>query len=46
MKLPAHRLTEARKTAAVMLDQAVMAELAPLKMDRAVFATRGHDGHN
>jgi DNA repair protein RecN (Recombination protein N) len=36
----AHRLTEARKTAAVMLDQAVMAELAPLKMDRAVFATR------
>jgi DNA repair protein RecN (Recombination protein N) len=36
----AHRLTEARKTAAAMLDQAVMAELAPLKMDRAVFATR------
>jgi DNA repair protein RecN (Recombination protein N) len=36
----AHRLTQARKTAAVTLDQAVMAELAPLKMDRAVFATR------
>ena len=35
----AHRLTQARKTAAVTLDQAVMAELAPLKMDRAVFTT-------
>ena len=35
----AQRLTAARKTAALVLDQAVMAELAPLKMDRAVFTT-------
>ena len=35
----AQRLTAARKTAALALDQAVMAELAPLKMDRAVFTT-------
>ncbi|MGX9357319.1 DNA repair protein RecN [Roseobacteraceae bacterium S113] len=33
-------LTEARRTAAGRLDQAVMAELAPLKMERAVFQTR------
>ena len=32
-------LTEARVTAALALDRAVMAELAPLKMERAVFTT-------
>ncbi|MGB0658838.1 MAG: DNA repair protein RecN [Mangrovicoccus sp.] len=32
-------LTEARQKAGQALDQAVMAELAPLKMDRAVFTT-------
>ncbi|KEJ89366.1 DNA repair protein RecN [Sulfitobacter donghicola] len=32
-------LTEARKKAAAKLDKAVSAELAPLKMERAVFAT-------
>jgi DNA repair protein RecN (Recombination protein N) len=32
-------LTDARRRAAVALDQAVAAELAPLKMERAVFAT-------
>jgi DNA repair protein RecN (Recombination protein N) len=33
-------LSEARKNAAGSLDKAVMAELAPLKMERAVFETR------
>ncbi len=33
-------LTEARKTAAAALDAAVSTELAPLKMDRAVFTTQ------
>jgi DNA repair protein RecN (Recombination protein N) len=33
-------LTKARQTAAKALDKAVMAELAPLKMERAVFETR------
>jgi len=32
-------LSEARRKAAVQLDKAVSAELAPLKMERAVFAT-------
>lgn len=32
-------LTEARKKAATTLDRGIMAELAPLKMDRAVFST-------
>ncbi|WP_428928540.1 DNA repair protein RecN [Marinibacterium sp. SX1] len=32
-------LTEARRAASVELDAAVMAELAPLKLERAVFAT-------
>ena len=32
-------LTEARRDAAARLDKAVMAELAPLKLDRAVFTT-------
>ena len=35
----AQTLTDARKAAAVRLDAAVMEELAPLKMERAVFAT-------
>jgi DNA repair protein RecN (Recombination protein N) len=35
----ADALSTARAKAAGMLDKAVMAELAPLKMDRAVFAT-------
>lgn len=35
----AKALSEARKSAAAALDQAVMAELAPLKMERAVFTT-------
>ncbi|WP_050928030.1 DNA repair protein RecN [Aestuariivita boseongensis] len=33
-------LTQARQAAAQKLDKAVMAELAPLKMDRAVFETQ------
>ncbi len=33
-------LTESRRQAAGRLDRAVMAELAPLKMERAVFSTR------
>ncbi|MEP1766371.1 MAG: DNA repair protein RecN [Sulfitobacter sp.] len=33
-------LTEARRKSAVKLDKAVSAELAPLKMERAVFATQ------
>ncbi len=33
-------LTEARRKAAVRLDKAVTTELAPLKMERAVFATQ------
>ena len=36
----AEALSDARKKAAVRLDKAVMAELAPLKMERAVFATQ------
>jgi DNA repair protein RecN (Recombination protein N) len=36
----AARLTAARKSNAAALDAAVMAELAPLKMDRAVFTTQ------
>ena len=36
----AARLTAARKFNAAALDAAVMAELAPLKMDRAVFTTQ------
>lgn len=35
----AGKLTEARKKAAARLDKAVTAELAPLKMERAVFKT-------
>ncbi len=35
----AARLTEKRRTAAQRLDQAMAAELAPLKMERAIFAT-------
>jgi DNA repair protein RecN (Recombination protein N) len=35
----ANRLTEARHLAAKRLDRAMAAELAPLKMERAVFAT-------
>ncbi|MCH2164082.1 MAG: DNA repair protein RecN [Marinovum sp.] len=35
----AEQLSQARKGAAQRLDAAVMAELAPLKMERAVFAT-------
>lgn len=35
----ASTLSERRKTAAKKLDKAVMAELAPLKMERAVFVT-------
>lgn len=37
-------LSTARKKAAKALDTAVMAELAPLKMDRAVFATQVEQG--
>ncbi len=43
----ANALTAARGEAAGQLDRAVMAELAPLKMERAVFETRitpGEDG--
>ena len=43
----AKRLTAARKDAAVRLDRAMAAELAPLKMERAVFVTevsRGDGG--
>ncbi|MFN4129337.1 MAG: DNA repair protein RecN, partial [Paracoccaceae bacterium] len=43
----AARLTAARVAAAVRLDRAMAAELAPLKMERAVFVTavsRGEDG--
>ena len=46
----AHTLTEARRAAALRLDKAVAGELAPLKMERAVFttliseATAGPDG--
>lgn len=36
----AQRLSAARKAAALQLDQAVMTELAPLKMERAVFTTQ------
>ncbi|MEQ6248412.1 DNA repair protein RecN [Sulfitobacter sp. HNIBRBA3233] len=36
----ANLLTQARQAAAARLDTAVSGELAPLKMDRAVFATR------
>jgi len=36
----AARLGDARRTAAKRLDKAVMGELAPLKMERAVFATQ------
>ncbi|AHD01385.1 DNA repair protein RecN [Leisingera methylohalidivorans] len=36
----AEQLSAARRESAVALDQAVMAELAPLKMERAVFETR------
>jgi DNA repair protein RecN (Recombination protein N) len=35
----ARALTEARHAAATRLDRAVMAELAPLKMERAIFTT-------
>ncbi|MBE1282663.1 MAG: DNA repair protein RecN [Rhodobacteraceae bacterium] len=40
----AARLSDARQAAAVQLDQAVMTELAPLKMERAVFETRFEPG--
>lgn len=36
----ANTLTEARRKAALRLDKAVMAELTPLKMERAVFTTQ------
>ena len=36
----ADALTKSRKKAAIALDKAVMAELAPLKMERAVFTTQ------
>ena len=36
----AARLSDARRAAAKRLDKAVMGELAPLKMERAVFATQ------
>lgn len=42
--LAADRLTTARKSAAGKLDKAMAAELAPLKMERAVFETRVTDG--
>ncbi|MBO9473496.1 DNA repair protein RecN [Shimia sp. R10_1] len=38
--IAADALTKARQTAAKALDKAVMGELAPLKMERAVFETR------
>jgi DNA repair protein RecN (Recombination protein N) len=38
-RLEANRLTTARQTAALRLDAAMAAELAPLKMERAVFST-------
>ncbi|WP_422050389.1 DNA repair protein RecN [Shimia sp.] len=40
----ANALTKARQTAAKGLDKAVMGELAPLKMERAVFETRIREG--
>lgn len=40
----AHALSEARRKAALKLDKAVMAELAPLKMERAVFTTEVRAG--
>jgi len=40
----AQALGAARREAAGRLDTAVMAELAPLKMERAVFSTRVEDG--
>ena len=46
-KAEAARLTAARQEAAARLDRAMAAELAPLKMERAVFVTevtRGEDG--
>ncbi|WP_435229707.1 DNA repair protein RecN [Pseudopelagicola sp. nBUS_20] len=48
----AEALTQARKNAATKLDVAVMRELTPLKMERAVFKTKveagaaGPDGHD
>lgn len=48
----AAHLSEARKSAATSLDKAVSAELAPLKMERAVFTTQitpdapGPEGHD
>ncbi len=48
----AAELSKARRDAAKSLDKAVMAELAPLKMERAVFATQidtadpGETGHD
>jgi DNA repair protein RecN (Recombination protein N) len=48
----AGKLSEARIAAAARLDKAVTTELAPLKMERAVFSTRitpadpGPDGHD
>ena len=48
----AARLSDARKSAATSLDKAVSAELAPLKMERAVFTTQitpdapGPEGHD
>lgn len=38
--LAAEKLSAARRKSAKVLDKAVMAELAPLKMERAVFETR------
>ena len=38
-RLAAEKLTTSRKRAAAKLDKAMTAELAPLKMDRAVFTT-------
>jgi len=40
----AEALSEARRKAALKLDKAVMAELAPLKMERAVFTTQVSTG--
>ncbi|MFA3918028.1 DNA repair protein RecN [Ruegeria hyattellae] len=42
----ASALTKARKAASARLDAAVMAELAPLKMERAVFATQINTGES
>ena len=39
----AHVLSQARKSSAQALDQAMTAELAPLKMERAVFTTQVRD---